>query len=60
MYKNISVVIPCYKVRNHIISVLSNIGPEVNRIYVIDDCCPELSGDFVRKNYNDPDRKSVV
>ena len=53
MYKNISVVIPCYKVRNHILSVLSNIGPEVNRIYVIDDCCPELSGDFVRQNYND-------
>ena len=59
MYKNISVVIPCYKVRNHIVSVLSNIGPEVNRIYVVDDCCPESSGDFVRNNYHDS-RISII
>jgi len=48
----IAVVIPGYKVRNHILGVISN-GPEVSRIYVVDDCCPEGSGDFVESNCKD-------
>ncbi len=43
----IAVVIPCYNARNHILQVLSKIGPEVARIYVIDDCCPQHTGEFV-------------
>ena len=49
----IAVIIPSYKVRNHILDVISLIGPEVSRIYVIDDCCPENSGSFVEKNCTD-------
>jgi dolichol-phosphate mannosyltransferase len=49
----IAVVIPSYKVRNHILSVITQIGPEVSRIYVIDDCCPEGSGNFVENNCRD-------
>jgi dolichol-phosphate mannosyltransferase len=49
----IAVVIPSYKVRNHILGVISQIGPEVVRIYVIDDCCPDGSGDFVESNCRD-------
>lgn len=50
----IAVVIPCYKVRSHILDVLSKIGPEVDSIYVIDDCCPEKTGEFVFSHTNDP------
>ena len=46
----IAVVIPAFKVTNHILDVIDSIGPEVNSIYVIDDSCPEKSGDFVSKN----------
>jgi dolichol-phosphate mannosyltransferase len=49
----ISVVIPSYKVHNHILGVISQIGPEVGRIYVVDDCCPDGSGDFVVSNCKD-------
>lgn len=49
----IAVVIPSYKVRNHIIDVISLIGPEVSRIYVVDDCCPDSSGSFVESNCKD-------
>ena len=40
----IGVVIPCFKVSNHIQNVLNKIGPEVERIYCVDDACPEGSG----------------
>jgi glycosyltransferase involved in cell wall biosynthesis len=55
----ISAVIPCYKVRNHILDVIKSIGQEVQKIYVIDDCCPVKSGDFVVENCTDP-RVSVL
>jgi dolichol-phosphate mannosyltransferase len=50
----IAVVIPCYKVKRHIMDVIKMIGPEVEKIYVVDDCCPEQSGVFVRTNNTDP------
>jgi len=45
---HIAVVIPCYKVTKHILSVIDSIGPNVNAIYVVDDCCPEGSGQLVK------------
>ena len=39
----IAVVIPCYRVRAHILGVLEGIGAEVAAIYVVDDACPEAS-----------------
>ena len=51
--KNIAVVIPCYKVRDHILGVIGLIGPEVFRIYAVDDCCPDGAGDFIEKNCRD-------
>lgn len=44
----IAVVIPCYKVRAQISSVLSGLIDRALRIYVVDDCCPEHTGDFVQ------------
>ena len=49
----ISVVIPCFRVRNFILKVIAGIGHEVSRIYVVDDCCPERCGDYVEKNCRD-------
>jgi len=49
----ISVVIPCFRVRHYILDVIAGIGHEVSRIYVVDDCCPERSGDYVEENCKD-------
>lgn len=43
----IGVVIPCYRVTGQILDVLGKMGPEVAHIYVVDDCCPDGSGDLV-------------
>ena len=50
----IAVVIPCYKVIDHIEGVIEAIGPEVDRIYCVDDACPVGSGDFISRNVRDP------
>ena len=55
----IAVVIPSYKVTRHILGVIDSVGPEVGRIYVVDDKCPEASGAFVRSHCSDP-RVSVL
>ncbi len=47
------VVIPSFRVRSHILDVIAGIGPEVWRIYVVDDCCPDGSGDFVAAHCRD-------
>ena len=50
----IAVVIPCYRVIAHIDGVLAGIGPEVARIYCVDDACPDGSGDHVERHCRDP------
>ena len=50
----IAVVIPCYKVVRHIQEVIEQIGPEVDRIYCVDDACPERSGDHIESAIVDP------
>jgi dolichol-phosphate mannosyltransferase len=52
--KRIAVVIPSYKVTAHILGVIAACGPEIDCIYVVDDCCPQGSGDFVEKANPDP------
>jgi len=49
----IAAVIPCYKVTEHILDVVESIGPEVSTIYIVDDACPDRSGEFVQKRSND-------
>jgi glycosyltransferase involved in cell wall biosynthesis len=50
----VAVVIPCYKVRDQILEVLAGIGPEVSRIYVVDDACPQKTGLLVEEECRDP------
>lgn len=54
MHDRVAVIIPCFRVKNHILSVISSIGPEVSDIIVVDDLCPEESGKFVEANVRDP------
>ena len=49
----IAVVIPAYRVKKHILSVIGQIGAEVDHIYVIDDKCPEETGKFVQEQATD-------
>ncbi|WP_122690705.1 glycosyltransferase family 2 protein [Pseudomonas viridiflava] len=49
----VAVVIPCFNVRKHINDVINGIGKEVDRIYVVDDCCPERSGKEVEQHCRD-------
>ncbi|UTA56095.1 glycosyltransferase family 2 protein [Lysobacter soli] len=55
----VAVVVPSHRVRAHILKVLAGIPGFVERIYVVDDCCPEASGRFVEEECRDP-RVAVV
>ena len=54
MTARIAVVLPCYRVRDRILGVLARIGPEVSLIYVVDDHCPEGTGEHVQQTSTDP------
>lgn len=48
------IVIPCYRVRDHILSVLGKIPAWVEGIVCVDDACPDRSGDFISEHVTDP------
>jgi dolichol-phosphate mannosyltransferase len=49
----IAVVIPCFRVRKHVIAVVEGVMEIADRIYVVDDCCPENSGQAVSEAIDD-------
>jgi dolichol-phosphate mannosyltransferase len=49
----VAVVIPCYRVRDHILQVVSAIGRDVCAIYIVDDGCPDDTGSFVEQHCHD-------
>jgi dolichol-phosphate mannosyltransferase len=55
----IHVVIPAYRVERHIVALIGRIGPEIEKIWVVDDACPNSSGDLVKKQVKDK-RVSVI
>ena len=59
MTQQVAVVIPCFRVKDDILQVIAGIGPEVARIYVVDDACPDGSGELVRAQCRDA-RVSVL
>jgi len=48
----IGVVIPSYKVSKQIGNVLEKLKPFDYQVYVVDDKCPENTGDFVEEKFN--------
>ena len=55
---NIVAVIPCYRETGHVLKVIKHIGPEVSKIVVVDDGCPENTGDLVEKKC--PDKRTHI
>jgi dolichol-phosphate mannosyltransferase len=52
--KTVAVVIPCYKVIPLVFEVIARIGPEVDKIYAVDDACPQESGRAIEAQVSDP------
>ena len=50
---SISVVIPAFKVKEHIFGVVNSIGKEVQNIVIVDDSCPEKTGIYIKKYCKD-------
>lgn len=51
---NVAVVIPCFRCKEQLPRVLQRLGPEVHRVYVVDDACPDGTGDWVSAEVRDP------
>ena len=58
MGHSVAVVIPSYRVGLHILPLIGQIGTDVDWIIVVDDACPENSGNYVRDNLTD--RRVIV
>ncbi|MBI2605098.1 MAG: glycosyltransferase family 2 protein [Deltaproteobacteria bacterium] len=50
----IAAVVPCFRVKEKILDVLAGIGPSIERIYVVDDRCPDGTGAHVQESCRDP------
>lgn len=50
----IAAVIPCYRVGEHILQVLAAVPATIERIYCIDDACPQASGNLIAAQCRDP------
>ncbi|MBL6929110.1 MAG: glycosyltransferase family 2 protein [Rhodospirillales bacterium] len=50
----IAVVIPCYRESTRVLGVIGGVGDEVRHIIVIDDACPDGTGEAVRTKCSDP------
>jgi dolichol-phosphate mannosyltransferase len=55
----VAVVIPCYRVADNVLQVVAQIPACVERIYCVDDACPQKSGDLIAAQCRD-DRVKVV
>lgn len=49
----IAVVIPCFRVKAKIGSVIAAVPPDVAAIHIVDDACPEQTGHFVQQACTD-------
>lgn len=52
--QKIAVIVPCYKVEKHILPLLEKIPSLVDRIYCVDDACPNGTGKLVERECRDP------
>jgi dolichol-phosphate mannosyltransferase len=52
--KKLAVVIPSYKVIDHIDNVISGLESTIDFIVVVDDKCPQRTGGYVLEKWNDP------
>jgi dolichol-phosphate mannosyltransferase len=50
----VAVIVPAYRVREQIVDVIAGIPAWVATIYVVDDACPDGSGNWLEQNSTDP------
>ena len=50
----VAVVVPCFRVRDQVGRVLEAVPASVERIYCVDDACPDGSGAWIEQNVRDP------
>lgn len=50
---NVIAVMPAFRSRNLILQVIEAVPPDVSKIIVVDDCCPDETGHWVKKNSKD-------
>ncbi|MDR6874161.1 glycosyltransferase involved in cell wall biosynthesis [Bosea sp. BE125] len=48
----VAVIIPCFKVAAHIETVVRNLKDRVDHIFVVDDKCPQNSGQIIAKEFS--------
>jgi dolichol-phosphate mannosyltransferase len=51
---HVAVVIPCFKVKEFVLSVIERMPSDVTSIHIVDDCCPERTGLHVQAHCKDP------
>jgi len=56
---NVAVVIPAYRATSKIIAVIRDIPEDVSNVYVVDDACPDGTGNVVERDIDD-DRVIVI
>jgi glycosyltransferase involved in cell wall biosynthesis len=56
----VAAVIPCYRVGRHIEGVVEQALRHVDVIYVVDDCCPDSTGDLVEKCFSHSGKVQVI
>lgn len=59
MHAKIAVVVPCFRVGEHIIDVVTGALKHAGRVICIDDACPQFSGKKVEAHFTD-ERVSVL
>lgn len=55
----VAAIVPCYKVKEQILSVLAAMPEQIHGVFVVDDACPQNSGKMVASECQDP-RVEVV
>ncbi|WP_300673772.1 glycosyltransferase family 2 protein [Desulfoluna sp.] len=50
---NTFLVLPCYQTRDHILTLLEKVGPEIDWIVLVDDGCPQNTGKYAINNASD-------
>jgi dolichol-phosphate mannosyltransferase len=54
----VAAIIPCYRVANHVVDVVAEALERLDHVFVVDDCCPENSGDLIASAF--PDERVTV
>ncbi len=55
----LAAVIPCFRVRRQIVAVVEGVLSKVDHVFVVDDCCPERTGELVSGTFP-PEKVTVL